>query len=825
MNQIIMEETINYEEERQFLQKHNNYGRGMHKDYTNELIPTDLKLPPRPKPKEVPYFGLVPIPQHDFPEQFSTFCFNSLFIKPEVITAMVEIRAECNKVLQENRIFNTKLHTGMKVEEFKQHQSSSRTSLKTATGQIGWCDKLTKIIKASFKDVGKGWFNLNVTEDEKESYEFGKLKKFLSLVNFMMQDTVLNLCKASVYEFVEYMKDFIPDETNIYHAAQVENKFPKKKRFGQESEDESEESDGDLPITEADLPWAQEIKKQINKDFARNKNPDPLFQLDLIRKQNQLIPQYSYNPTEIVAKIKDVFEQGIKCLQEIPHLEPLLLKQLFKTSGTKAIKTPVIPPEKPLPPTEKTKIMDENAWLWEAYQEDLVINLERAIKPLYEYVETYRAFEAENNLDPDKYVAKFTEEGEGKQPATPSQIRDDIFKQIENEEKLLERIPMEIQVSMFLINCKEIRAAYATKYQQIREKNIKLIAQIVKDDTIKLAYSFKMMEDKILKTPESIEELTNTKNFISDQGVEIEKKKKDIDEIMQTYNILDEFNYDLSYGDQQEKWNLFGCPKRIVSIMESQSVVLEKLKEQMIKDMELKQEEFLEEITNLEQTILEFEKNKRLDKYSEIAASVDEVDKKIQNCIETARKYNSNEVLVGKETTDYKQLFQLAKDFAPYSNLWKTARTWFDGHKKWMTQPWEELDAPDLEIVWESCQKTINSVFRQFRDRKQEDMLGIAEKIKQGVDDFKTTVPLAVALRKEGMKERHWNAISESVGFDIRPDEEFTLTKVIEKGMLDHVAIAEEVGEKAFKEYNIEKQLAKMKKEWEGLNFLLPRFK
>ena len=88
---------------------------------------------------------------------------------------------------------------------------------------------------------------------------------------------MLNLCKASVYEFVEYMKDFIPNETNIFHAAQVENKFPKKKRFGQESDDESEESDGDLPITEADLPWAQEIKKQINKDFARNKNPEPLF--------------------------------------------------------------------------------------------------------------------------------------------------------------------------------------------------------------------------------------------------------------------------------------------------------------------------------------------------------------------------------------------------------------------------------------------------------------------------------------------------------------------------------------------------------------------
>ena len=43
--------------------------------------------------------------------------------------------------------------------------------------------------------------------------------------------------------------------------------------------------------------------------------------------------------------------------------------------------------------------------------------------------------------------------------------------------------------------------------------------------------------------------------------------------------------------------------------------------------------------------------------------------------------------------------------------------------------------------------------------------------------------------------------------------------------MLEHVAVAEEIGEKAFKEYNIEKMLAKMKSEWEGLNFMLPKFK
>jgi len=61
-----------------------------------DMIQANLSLPPKPPGREVPYYGMVPIPQHDFPEQFSNFCFNSLFIKEEVIKAMVDIRAECN---------------------------------------------------------------------------------------------------------------------------------------------------------------------------------------------------------------------------------------------------------------------------------------------------------------------------------------------------------------------------------------------------------------------------------------------------------------------------------------------------------------------------------------------------------------------------------------------------------------------------------------------------------------------------------------------------------------------------------------------------------
>lgn len=129
--------------------------------------------------------------------------------------------------------------------------------MKFSTGKEGWVGRLEKIIKNQFKDVGKGWFNIN--ESSKETYEFGKLKKFLTLVNFMMQDTVLNLSKKSVDEFVTFIMSYIPDETFITNTAKVENKFHDRK-----VEIADDESDGDIKISENELIGCKETKIWLN---------------------------------------------------------------------------------------------------------------------------------------------------------------------------------------------------------------------------------------------------------------------------------------------------------------------------------------------------------------------------------------------------------------------------------------------------------------------------------------------------------------------------------------------------------------------------------
>lgn len=93
----------------------------------SELIMSNLTMPPEPETKGSPYYGLINIPPHNFPEQFSQFCFNTLLNKDEVVRAMQIIRKECNDANLRN-IYNTNLTHTMTVRDFEGSQNGSITS-------------------------------------------------------------------------------------------------------------------------------------------------------------------------------------------------------------------------------------------------------------------------------------------------------------------------------------------------------------------------------------------------------------------------------------------------------------------------------------------------------------------------------------------------------------------------------------------------------------------------------------------------------------------------------------------------------------------------
>lgn len=69
------------------------------------------------------------------------------------------------------------------------------------------------------------------------------------------------------------------------------------------------------------------------------------------------------------------------------------------------------------------------------------------------------------------------------------------------------------------------------------------------------------------------------------------------------------------------------------------------------------------------------------------------------------------------------------------------------------------------------------------------------------------------------MKERHWEKVSELVGFPIKPGPDLTLEKVIDFGLEEFLPHFEAISEAATKENNLEKALIEMQKEWGEMQF------
>lgn len=99
------------------------------------------------------------------------------------------------------------------------------------------------------------------------------------------------------------------------------------------------------------------------------------------------------------------------------------------------------------------------------------------------------------------------------------------------------------------------------------------------------------------------------------------------------------------------------------------------------------------------------------------------------------------------------------------------------------------------------------------------DVQKVAMDIKDQIEDFKPNIPLIQALRNPGMRNRHWEMLTEELKLPVRPKKDLTFKKCLEMGFDKHIDKISKVGEIAGKEYTIEQALDKMENEWKPIRF------
>jgi len=105
------------------------------------------------------------------------------------------------------------------------------------------------------------------------------------------------------------------------------------------------------------------------------------------------------------------------------------------------------------------------------------------------------------------------------------------------------------------------------------------------------------------------------------------------------------------------------------------------------------QEKYRKTFDSTEKVIRNFHTNNSVSSHAGIIKMCAEVMSTLSNLNEQARKFNSREILFGRDQTDYQRLQNVTKDFTPYNTLWSIVNRWYTDIDIWMDNQFNQIDA------------------------------------------------------------------------------------------------------------------------------------
>ena len=233
----------------------------------------------------------------------------------------------------------------------------------------------------------------------------------------------------------------------------------------------------------------------------------------------------------------------------------------------------------------------------------------------------------------------------------------------------------------------------------------------------------------------------------------------------------------------------------------------------------------MDNINNLEANIHELAKYNDESKAESAKTLAVYIKGKVEEYKKDGIMYNEREMLFGKPRTDWSKIQELDGMLAPYYNLWVGLDRWNSSQKRWLEGDFSLLDGNEIDSTITELTKNFNMALSRFKSENVEEAIfNICMKYKKKVDEFKPQGELAVALTR-GLKDRHWEEIKKKTGIDCTPRKGFTFQNILDEGMIKHLEICADVGEKAYREAKIEEQLIAIDKKWKDIFFALTEHK
>lgn len=162
--------------------------------------------------------------------------------------------------------------------------------------------------------------------------------------------------------------------------------------------------------------------------------------------------------------------------------------------------------------------------------------------------------------------------------------------------------------------------------------------------------------------------------------------------------------------------------------------------------------------------------------------------------------------------------YKIAKKLAPFKQLYDNCVDYRSKHETWLASKVGTIDPESIEEQTNEFYKNIYKLKQQFSHLPGP--FGIASEVLDEVHAFREYMPIIQTLGNPGLQLRHWDKISETIGFPLTPaKEDITLERILKCGLEEYVPKFEIISDSATKENALEKKMVAMKDEWEPLEF------
>ncbi|OCT61613.1 dynein heavy chain 3, axonemal [Xenopus laevis] len=382
-----------------------------------------------------------------------------------------------------------------------------------------------------------------------------------------------------------------------------------------------------------------------------------------------------------------------------------------------------------------------------------------------------------------------------------------------------------VPLALFCLDTLRLNEDLCAKAQKLKDQ---LIQYVVEENRVlnkSICSKYSLIADKVNEVPSTTEELVALIDFLKkSRDVTVYKLKDEISEAASRLAFLLDYAT-LLYDDLKLNSTVFHWPEQIETVFEVNNNRLMAKKDQAEDDLNTRRSEFEKKLQGYITEIEAFKKRETmtLDEMKANVEKLNELDRNLNAALAEFEAINIEEELLEWEKSQFPLLQTAMLNKVPYEQLWITAYNFHCKSEEWMNGAFQELNAEDIteEVgnMWRNMYK-LSKTFADMPGPKR-----VAENMKIKIDKFKMHLPVISVICNRGVKKRHWEQISDVVGYDITPAPETSLLNMLEYGLSKYIERLEQIGASASKEYSLEKALEKMKLEWSNIIFVFIRYR